>query len=363
MFKDLLEKYPNHLPTLYFLGQAYFRIGNKEGARTSWQQVADKGRATPYQEWANEALRRVPIELAPPSPMPPRWNVSLRAGFEYDSNVILRPDDKSLASPADPNAVRYTVGSRLNYRMLAGRAYLVDGSYEFQQTLHDDNLNEFNFTFQNFALNARKLAHLGSRSVIAGLLYEIQPGFLNGDLFSFANRWTVSADTRWTPRTRTLMFDRMSVANFGPDGFRPADTSRDGFYHDVGFVHYWYPRNFRTYLFLQEEFNNASTRGDNFDRLGNTTRAGTHLALGERTGVDVSGGLRFGAYPNFSSLSAGDVRRRRDFEWDLNVSLTHQLIHRTSVRGFYRYVNSVNQNNFFDYTRHVGGVEFVISSS
>ncbi len=314
-------------------------------------------------KWAEQALKRISLRMAPPPPRPPRWHVEFRSGYEYDSNVVLKPDDKSLASPGDSNANRFTVGTRLDYRALADKTFTIDGLYEFQQTLHDDGLNEFNFTFQEFGVNARKQAWLRGRSVIGGLSYSLLPGFLDDDLFSLTHRWVLSADTRWTPRTRTVAFDRMSVSNFGPDGFRPPDTSRDGFYHDVGFTHYWYPRDFRNYVFLQEEFNSTFTRGDNFDRLGNTTRVGTHFALGERTGLDVSGGLRFGGYPNFSSLSAGDVSRRRDTEGDLYVSLTHQLTRRTAVHGFYRYANSVNQNNFFDYERHIGGVELVVTSS
>lgn len=361
IFKEILEINPDHLPTLYFLGQAYFRLRNESGVRSAWEKVVEQGEGTPYAEWASEGLGHIPITLELPRPKPPRWNFSARAGYEFDSNVLLKPDDKSLANPGSPNANRFTLGSRLDYRAFSGETWEVDGSYEFQQTLHDDGLDEFNFTFQDFGMNARKLLRLGNRSVIAGAQYSLLPGFLNGDLFSFSQRWTVSADTRWTPGTRTLIFDRMSLSNFGPDGFRPKDTSRDGFYQDAGLIHYWYPRNFRNYVFLQEEFTSAFTRGDNFDRLGNTTRVGTHFAFGERTGLDVSGGFRFGGYPHFSSLSAGDVSRRRDFEWDLNISLTHQLTNRTAVRGFYRYANSVNQNNFFDYTRHVGGVEFVIT--
>ena len=361
IFKALLKDYPSHVPTLYFLGQAYFRTQQWEEAATAWQKVQELGRGTPYAEWAGEVLKRFGPTAALPAPSPPRWRMEARYGYEYDSNVVLKPNDESLANPGDQNSNRHTLGTRLNYRALAGKTFVIEGLYEFQQTLHDDSLDEFNFTFQEFGVNARKQTQAGGRSVIWGLQYSALPGFLNGDIFSFTNRWMGSLDTRWTPRTRTNIFGRWSASDFGPDGSQPADTSRDGFYQDIGFTHYWFPRDRQSHVFVHEEFNSAFTRGDNFDRLGNMTRMGVHVPVGQRLGVDVSGGFRFGGYPNFSSISAGDTSRRRDTEWDIHVSLIHALTRRVAVRGFYRFIKSVNQNNFFDYDRHIGGVEFTFA--
>lgn len=362
VFKEILEKNQDHLPTLYFLGQAYFRLGRKQAARSMWQRVVEKGGTTLYAEWSREALRRIPIALEPPRPKPSRWNILTRASYEFDSNVLLKPDDKSLASPEDPNASRYTVGTQLDYRAFSGKTFVVDGSYEFRQTLHDDSLDEFNFTFQDFGVNARKQTWFRGRSVIGGLEYNILPGFLNGDLFSLIHQWILSADTRWTPRTRTVVFDRASLSNFGPDGSSPRQTSRDGFYQDFGITHSWYPWNTSLSFFLHEEFNSAFTRGDNFDRVGNTTRVGSHLPW-KRAAFDVSGGLAFGGYPHFSSLSTLDTDRRRDFVWDLYTSITYFLTQRWSIRAFYRYVNGQNPSGFFEYNRHIGGIQVEFSQS
>jgi len=363
IYENLLVQNPNHVPALYFLGQAHFRMGELERAARKWQEVGEMGKGTPYAEWAGQALRRFGPALTPPEAEVPRWDFFAASGYEYDSNVVLKPDDKSLATPEDPGSNRYTLNTRLARRLIARPDFLVVGSYEFQQTLHDDGLDEFNFTYQGYALEARKQVRVAGRFVNGGFLYEVLPGFLNGNLFSLSNQWTLSADTRWNPRWRTAVFDRLAVSNFGPDGFNPARTSRDGFYHDLGVTQYWHPWASAVYFFMHEEFTSAFTRGDNFDRLGNTTRVGTHLPLHRRIALDASAGFAFGAYPGFGSLSSLDSDRRRDFTWDLFGTVTYFLTQQWSIRAFYRFVAAQNPNGFFEYDRHIGGIQLQFTQS
>lgn len=362
IYQALLAQNPDHIPTRYFLGQAYFRGGDYEPAAKEWRKVIEIGKETTYARRAEQALKRFGPTLMPPELEVPRWNVLVSSGYEYDSNVVLKPDDKSLASSQDANANRFSLNTNLGYQAIAKPNFLLEGIYEFSQTLHDDGLDEFNFTFQEFGLDLRKRSQVKNHWVIWGIRYGLSPSFLGGDLFSLTNRWVLSADTRFSPRTRTLFFDRLAASNFAPDGSTPRRTSRDGFYQDFGVTHFWYPGNSPFHFFVHEEFNSAFTRGDNFDRLGNTTRVGSHLPW-KQVAVDVSGGFALGGYPNFSSISSLDTDRRRDFTWDLYGSMTYFLTRRLSIRAFYRYVNSQNRNGFFEYHRHIGGTQLEFSQS
>lgn len=359
IYEDLLKQDPSHVPTRYFLGQVYERMGDNDAARKEWQVVTDQGKGTPYGEWAGAAVERIGAAPLRVKPSVKRWSVAARYGWEYDTNVVLKPNDSGLATTKDEGAGRHILEIRTKYRTFSSRDLAVDLFYDFRQSLHDNSRNEFNFTGQNVGLEVRKRSQAFNRDVIYGLRYEFIPSLLEGNLFSLKNQWILSMDLRFTPRMRTVFFDRLAVSDFHRDGSDPSRTSRDGFYHDVGFTHYWYSRDFRRYLYFQEEFNNAFTRGNNFDQLGNTTRLGFHAPLLKKTDLDFSTGLETGFYPHFRSLSSLDTSRRRDMNWDLYAALTHHLTPNLALRGFYRFNNSTNRNNFFDYDRHIGGAQII----
>lgn len=363
LFKKLLDQEPNHLPTRYFLGQAYLRQGKNDLAVQEWKWVIEHGRETPYEQWARSALEQVGAEIKPVKPALRRWRFEGRYGYEFDSNVILKPNDGSLATSRDENAGRHTGELTLGYRAYTRRDLAVDLEYSAGQSLHDDSLNEFNFTSQEFGLLARKRVKIGNRDVVLGGRYTLSAGFLDWNTFSFRNRWLLSADTRFTTHTRTVLSDRMSITEFGPDGSVPSRTSRDGFYNDVALTHYLYSQDFERYVFAREEFNSAHTRGDNFDKVGTTTRVGAHTPLVFKTDLDVSSGLELGFYPDFSSVSRSDLSKRRDIDWDLHTALTHHLTEHVSVRFFYRFINADNRNNFYDYDRHIGGAQVIFTQS
>lgn len=367
-FKDLLIDYPDHIPTRFFLGEAYARVGERDLAVEQWKWVALNGDGTPYESWAHSALTITPTvkftqEEGAAAPSVKRWHIYGRYGYEYDSNVILKPNDGSLASTRDPNAGRQTIDFALRYRAFSRRDMAVDLHYAMRQTLHDDSLDEFNFHSEEFSINARKRLQIRNQDVTVGLRYDFLIGFLGEDLFSVRNRWRLSADTRFTERSRTVFYDRITISNFAQDGFDRDLVGRDGFSNDVGVTHYIYSNDFRKYIYLNQEFNSSHTEGDNFDRVGTYSRIGAHVPLLERLDWDGSVGLRLRFYHNFHAFSTRDASRRRDVNWDIYNALTFHLTEHIGLRGFYRYISGDNQNNFFDYNRHVGGVHVIYSQS
>ncbi len=362
IFEDLKLEHPDHAPTLYFLAQAYYRAGEEQKAVREWQTVAAQPEEGPYRDWAVQSLGRVGAGRKPQMAKPlMRWNLSGRYGYEYDSNVILKPDDKSLATASDRNAGRQTFDFGARYRTYSNRDVAVDLLYGMSQSVHDDSLNEFNFHSEEFGINARKRVQLGERDYVLGARYDLLLGILEDRMYSVKNRWHLSADTRYSANTRTVFYDRITQAEFILDGDEPSKTSRDGFYNDAGITNYWYFSNYKRYFFARQEFNSGLADGKNFDMIGSTSRLGVHTPLAPRLDFDFSSGLELGFYPNFSSIDRGDLSRRRDMNWDLYTSVTYKLTDWLGLRAFYRYINGANQNNVFDYQRHIGGVQLVYS--
>ena len=201
------------------------------------------------------------------------------------------------------------------------------------------------------------------RTYLLGARYTSRVDFLRSDLFDVVNRLLLSVESAFTPHTRTYVYARASLSNFGPDGSNPPQTSRDGFRGGLGVTQFFYTRDFRRHLFLSQEVNLHETRGANFTRRGTASRIGLHTPVDclPRTDWDVSTGFEWGRYPRFVSLSSLDTARRRDARFDVYTALTYHWTQNLSTRLDYRFIRNDNRNDFYDRTRHIAGVELVFS--
>lgn len=362
IYEKLLERDPNHVPTRFFRAQTYDRMGQRDKAVAEWKWIRENSPSREYTVWSEEELRRVGVKVER-RPERKKFYLFGNTGWEYDSNVILKSNDPGVGVGADKNASRLALNLGLGYRAIQKPGLRLDFTYTTRQSLNDDSLNEFNFTAQEFAMDARKRVRLGDRDVTLGSRYELAAGFLDGETFSLTNELRLSADARLTPRTRSYFYNRFTAANFGPDGSNPPQTSRDGFGYDLGLTQYFYSADFRSYAFAGEEFNLDNTRGANFTRRGTTTRIGLHVPVPyvQKTDLDTSAGFRWGEYPRFVSLSALDPATRVDNNWDYYVAVTHRISPRFSTRVFYRYINANNRNDFYQYDRQIGGVQLLFT--
>jgi len=364
LYDELLTHQPNHVPTRFFRAQTYYRSGQKDRAVKEWNWVIEHSDAPQYRQWSQELLDQLGVRAERP-PERRRLYMFGNVGWEYDSNVILKSNDGGAAVGGDPNASRLTTNLGFGYRLLQEPDRRATLTYTTRQSLNDDSLNEFNFTAQEAALNAERRVDLWDRDVDLGFRYELDAGFLDGDLFSLSNRFRLSANSRLTPRTRTYVYNRFSVSDYGPDGRNPPQTSRDGFYYDAGLTQYFYTGDRRTYVYLGEEFELDETRGANFTRRSYTTRVGLHVPVPEdllpRTEFDTNVGLEVAQYPRFTSRSSRDRERRHNEDWTMYFALTHRIRPRLRARVFYRYINANNRNDIYQYDRHVAGTQLLFT--
>lgn len=362
LYDELLAQNPNHVPTRFFRAQSYEAKGERDKAIEELRWVADNSQSTEYATWARESLSRLGVRAARPATRK-RLYLFGNEGWEYDSNVILKSNDPGLGVGPDKNASRLAMNVGLGYRAVQRSNLQLDAIYIARQSLHDDGLDEFNFTAQEAALDLKKRASVFDREVTFGSRYELAAGFLDGHTFSLSNELRLSSDARMTPQTRTYLYDRFAAVNYGPDGSNPPQTSRDGIENGVGVTQYFYSSDFRSHLFVNEEFEIANTRGANFTREGTSTRVGGQVPLPyvPRTDLDTSLGFRWAQYPRFESLTSLDPNQRLDNNWDWYVSLTHRIRPRLSTRVFYRYINANNRNDVFQYDRHIAGVQVLFT--
>ena len=362
-YQEILSRDPNHVPTHLFLGLAYARAGKLAEAAKELRWVADHSASDAYRHWAEAQLARIRQKKVSKKVAKKPYLLG-KTGVSYDSNPLLIPDDKSLSSRSKEDGVDFPIGLTLGYPLVLDKEFRLDALYISQTMLHDGGSDDVDFTSQGFALDAKKRTFFGGRTFLFGGRYDLKANFLRSDLFSVINRFLLSADTSFWRRTRTHTYGRFSYSNYGPDGSTPSVSSRDGFRGGLGVVQYFYTtRDFKSYLFAKQEISFAETRGDNFDRMGSLSRLGLHGPLGfvKRTDYDVSTGFDYGTYPEFSSLSSLDLAERNDLRLDVYSALTYHWRPDPATRGFYRFIHSSNDNDFFDRSRHIAGMEVIFS--
>ena len=286
------------------------------------------------------------------------------AGLKYDSNPWLKPNDKALAAAGNErHGYEALLDLNVGYPVLLQRDRRLDVLYLNRQMFHDENTDAVDFTSQGLELAAKQRIHGKQRAYLLGARYTAQVDFLRSDLFAVINQWLFSAETAFSPHTRTYVYTRASIDNFGPDGSNPPQTSRDGFRGGLGLTQFFYTRDFRRYFFVNQEVNLNETRGANFTRRGTATRLGAHTTVDwlPRTDWEASTGVEWGVYPRFVSLSALDTARRRDLRYDVYTAFSYHWTPHLATRLDYRFIRNDNRNDFYDRTRHIAGIEMVFS--
>ena len=364
LYRRLLSKDPHRAPTRIFLGQAYLQDGQSEAAAKQWRWVVAHSASKPYRQWAQAQLNRLRVTGKRVAAPEKRLYLVGLAGLKYDSNPLLRPNDKALAGQGnEKQGWKLPVDVTLGYPLVLAPATRVDLLYLSQQNLYDGGTDDVDTTMQGLAIVGKHRIEIGRQAVILGGRYGARVNFLRSDLFSIINRFIFSADTAFTPHTRTHLYKRFSFANFGPDGPNPPQTSRDGFRGGLGLTQYFYTKDFHRYVFVSQEVNLDQTRGSDFTRRGTASRMGIHTPVPglRKTDLDISTGFEWGTYPRFVSRSPLDTARRRDGRFDVYTALTYHWNKHLATRALYRFINNDNRNDFFDRTRHLAGVEVILA--
>jgi hypothetical protein len=346
---------PDNASLHYYLARAYHEQGAKEKAEKELNETVRLDKEGVYGQSAQKALavvreRRL-VEKA--------WDIFGSTGYEYDSNVILAPNDKALRDPGqDTNAGRYYFSAGGTYKVYQAPKNTTKAGYNFYRSFHDDSLNEFNYTYQEFSLGHEHRRDIKNREVKFGIRDSVPLGFLSGNLFVWGNELTSYINSRLSKMTFTEIYHRISFLQYGPDGIAPALTSRDGVYNSVGAHHRYYFSNYSRYVFGGYEIQQAAARGDNFDRFGQVFQTGLHTPLVGKLDFDFIGSFTVNNYYHYSAaLVPTEPEARRDNDWSLLFLLTYPLNPHWSVRAFYRYINANNKNDIFQYDRQIGGGE------
>jgi len=364
VYRQILKVHPNYAPSHMGLGLAYAKEGKYGEATNELRWVIQNSTSAEYKHWAQEQFDRLHGgEVHPAKVIEKKPYFLGKIGSAYDSNPLLIPTNSNLLSQRKKDGAFFEFDLDAGYPLILKKDFRLDVVYIGNTIFHDRGTNQVDFTTQGAALDAKKRVFFGDRGVVFGARHECLTNFLRSSIFSILNQSTLSADTSFWKKTRTHLYARLSYADFRQDGSAPDITSRDGIRGGLGIIQYFYSADLKSYIFVKEEGSFTDTRGKDFKREGSLTEVGVHVPLDFLGPVDfdASVGYDWGRYPDFTSLSLLDTNERQDSRLDIYSSFTYHLKHNLALRGFYRFIDSDNQNNFYKHQRHIAGGEVIFS--
>ena len=364
LYQTILAAHPDDIPARLFLGLAYVKQDEHKKAAKELRFVSQHAHSKEYRHWAEAQLNRLrqDARLAT-KPIKKKPYVLGAAGVAYDSNPLLIPDNANLVSKGKVDAARFLIELSAGYPLWLTKNFRADILYIGEEYLYSGSASDVDFASQGVAFDAKRRTFLGKRSVLLEGRYDFRANLLRSELFSVVNRFFASADISFWPKTQTHFYGRFGILNYELDGTNPDRSSRDGVRGGMGVTQYFYTASYKTFLFIKGEGNFNQTRGDNFDRRGALARVGIHtpFLLFKKSDFDVSGGLDWGIYPDFLSLSSLDTNSRYDKYWDVYAGVTRHWKPNFATRLFYRFIDSQNENAFFDHTQHIAGGKIIFA--
>jgi tetratricopeptide (TPR) repeat protein len=342
----------------------------------AWLSAEDRARANaafdraialaPGSEWARQAqAAREGIAAGPRS----RW-AWLRAGGEWDSNVVLRGEGvdlpAELGNESDGRAVWIAHGGAELWKRrdwAAGLSGTYYGSAHFDLTDFDEH----------HPVLSPWLDYRIDSSTVLRLRYDVGYAWIDGDDFLFDQQLSPTLFHDWGKAGRSQLTARVSYLDYrfpvGPDdpvGITPLFNehtyrNRDGWGWGLSLQHA-YPIGRESALQVGVSYAAFAAAGGEYDYQGGELFAGAETLLPGRIALRGAAGVGWFPFDNPSSQfdppGSGlyESDDREDVAYRVRVEMERELAAGFSLLGRYRYHDRSSNVDVFDYDRHVVGL-------
>ncbi len=359
---DRLKRYPEALATYdkalasspespalhYFRGVTSFKVREARKAREAFRQTLALAPDTVYGQQAQqylEVMERQEAQYEPPG-APKAWDLYLQAGVQFDDNVPAAPESFA----ADRESFRFVQYLSGGYSFLRKGGWKARAELSSFQSQHPEgDLNDFNLSTFESALDLSYATTLGKKPVLPGLRYSYKPVLLHGSLFSRSHVVSPVLHASLTARTTTSLSYRLTFDDFSDDGFDETISSRDALNHAFGITQYLFFARRRAYLWAGYEYRLNDAEGLNFDFRGHRGTAGLSAPLPLGVRMDLGGEVAREDYPNFQ----GPMDRRTN-RWSGSAALSRAFWTRLAVSLSYSLTREESNFEVLEYERQIG---------
>jgi len=325
----------------YQIGIAHLKERDYSYAQEAFKEVIVLDPSSNVAQYANEyinALSRREEAMRP-------WKFSFGAAWQYDDNVILKPDDASaavnIANAADSKQV-YTASAEYNHRFKERLG--IKGQYLFYYAKQNDlgfydtvsntvviqpnlyfknSLLTFPTTYNHTIINDR--SYLSSPSTSG--VYNFMVGNSNmGQVYlKYSNK-----NYLWTPSM--------------PDEDRDSNELTGG----VGWYLFFAKK--KGFLNLRYALNREWTDGNNWEYTGNRINATVLIPLLNKLNLTLAGSVFFQRFLN--SHTTFNVRRK-DNVYTASTLLAYKFYKDSELQLTYTFVKDTSNINVYAYNRHI----------
>ncbi|MBI4849382.1 MAG: tetratricopeptide repeat protein [Nitrospirae bacterium] len=323
------------------LGIYYYNRGRDDEAREYFENTLKYGRDT---EFAEDARGYLMLLAGTGKPRP--WSVNLSVGEQYDSNVVLGPEDGTLSSnisrESDWRTVLYGKGK---YNFYKDRNIEGSVAYSIYQSLHN-RLNEFNVTQHLFEL---KGSYRISPVLTLKGLYSTEYAYVGWDDYDYAFSISPSLVISEGAGLSTEFEYKYKRTRFMDSGFFEDNSDRTGEDNIVGVT-----QNIPVNDFISAKagyyYNEDQTAMTFWDYRGN--RIFTEFRFRFPAGIyaGLNGEYYYKRYKD-SARAADD--NREDRIYTAAVSVSKIFMERFSVTAGQNYIRDDSNTAAYDYERWV----------
>jgi hypothetical protein len=351
------------LTARYYSALALLRQGEVEKARSILAALQADNPNSEVGRVAAKYLSKVPARrgagFAETAPIARPWSLRADAGFEYDSNVVLAPDDTTIKETrgiSDEADGRFRADLAGRYRVGTGGPVSLTLGYDFSQSVH------FNLT--QFDLQGHEL-----RAEVTSPWRGVELGLTGGyDFYALDYRSFLQQGTG-TPWVTFFEGEsgatRLYYSLGGHDYLRaPLEPYLDSIHHALGIQQLYSRLEGKGVLSVGYQFDYddpVSSNGAEFEYLGHQLELGYACPLYDWVRLHAGYTFRLEDYQSVNSRTGTDLapagtRRRHDSQQQLALHIERDLAPRWTVA--FSYIGVMNSSNIdpFEYGRHVVGV-------
>lgn len=331
----------------YQIGIAHLKNKRFVDAQKAFKEVIIRDPGTNMANFANaymDALEKREEAMRP---------IKLTAGFavQYDDNVVLKPDDSSLAADiSDQSDYRYVYTARGEY----DKRFNDNFGIKLQDSVYYGKQNKIGFynTFTNTA--TVQPAFYSEESLLA-----LPVGFTYTQV---NDRTYLTSPSAGALYNRVLNASNMAqlFLNYQYKDYRwspsASDENRDG--SDLAGSIGWflfYAKN-RGFLNLRYTLNEDWTKGNNWEYIGNRGTATLLVPIGDKFRASVTGDI---FHQNFSNTHSVYSKKRKDTIYTVSPLLAYKFYKDWEIQLQYSYVKDKSNISVYEYTRNLysAGIE------
>jgi tetratricopeptide (TPR) repeat protein len=330
----------------FYLAMAYRGMGRNKKAGEAIRTCIEMNPASEVAAMARDYVGEVPEREKPEK----RWDVSGTLSFQYDDNVILKPEGLTTAElitrKSDYRGVGFFWGE---YRFLQGAPWVGGLRYSLYQSVHT-RLHDYDITNNAASLYGGFGSEVKGFPYNVQLDYEYQHTLLNNTRYLARHSGIFKLDFSETPSLLTRLTYRGQKRHFYDQLYLGTADDRNSFTHKAGLTQYLFfsekTRNIHGGYFFDKD----DAYGNNWDYTGHLASAGFYTPLIYGVRLRAKGEYY---WQNFDHTHTTFLEKRKDREWTQHVSLDRDFGNYLNLSAYYVHQRHHSNLDVYKYNRNI----------